>query len=77
MTPSGARPMILSREFIVRADVVGAMSALPAATALNLTNTKVDFASLREHVVATCAVVPPTVNARAALTRLGRSHGSM
>ena len=54
--------MILSRQFIVRAGVVGAVSALAAGTALYLTDTKVDVASLRERMVATAAVVPPPVN---------------
>jgi len=54
--------MILSRQFIVRAGVVGAVSALAAGTALYLTDTKVDVASLRERMVATAAMVPPPVN---------------
>ena len=53
--------MILSRQFVVRAGVVGALSALVAWTALYLTDAKLDVANLRDRVVATTAVPPPAI----------------
>ena len=53
--------MILSRQFVVRAGVVGALSALAAGTALYLTDAKLDVANLRDRVVATAAVPPAAI----------------
>jgi multidrug efflux system membrane fusion protein len=51
--------MILSRQFVVRAGVVGAVSALAAGTALYLTDAKLNVASLRDRVLTTTAVPLP------------------
>jgi len=53
--------MTFSRQFVVRAGVVCAVSALAAGTALYLAGGKLDVAALRERVVATTAAVPPPV----------------
>ena len=53
--------MLRSRQFVVRAGVVCAVSALAAGAALYLTDAKLDIAGLRERVVATTAspAAPP------------------
>ena len=53
--------MILSRQFVVRAGVVGAVSALAAGMALYLSNTGIDVAALRDRLAigATTPVPPP------------------
>ncbi len=55
--------MILSRQFVVRAGVVGAVSALAAGSALYLADAKIDVAGLRDRVATTTATPPPPVNA--------------
>jgi multidrug efflux system membrane fusion protein len=51
--------MIVSRQFVVRAGVIGALSALVAGMALYLTDARVDIAGLRDHLAATAALPPP------------------
>ena len=53
--------MLRSRQFVVRAGVVCAVSALAAGAALYLTDARLDIAGLRERVVATTAspAAPP------------------
>ena len=63
MGPYGARRMILSRQFVLRAGAVGAVSALAAGTAVYLANAGIDVAGLRDRVIATTAVPPPPANA--------------
>lgn len=54
--------MLLSRQFVVRAGAVCALSALVVGTTLYLTGTRLDTATLRERLTTTAAVTPPSAN---------------
>ncbi len=54
--------MILSRQFVVRAGVVGAVSALAAGMALYLMNAGLEPAGLRDRVAAGATAPPPPAN---------------
>ena len=56
--------MILSRQFVVRAGVIGALSALVAGMAFYLTDARVDIAGLRDRAGATSALPPPSSEER-------------
>ena len=54
--------MIVSRQFVVRAGLACALSALAVGTALYLADAKIDVAALRDRITATTGAPPPPVN---------------
>ena len=54
--------MIVSRQFVVRAGLACALSALAVGTALYLADAKIDGAALRDRITATTGAPPPPVN---------------